>query len=92
MEKRAIADLFPCKGIDLGELNPIRAEEREVLNDERNGIGPRPQRVLNMLISRVVVVAPLAFTETVVTAKKDPVAQRSHEAVLSGRVRAGNDL
>jgi hypothetical protein len=42
MEKRAITNLFPCKGRDLGELNPIRAEEREVLNDEGNAIGPRP--------------------------------------------------
>jgi hypothetical protein len=41
MEERTIANLVPCKGRDIGELDPIRAEEREVLDDEGNGIGPR---------------------------------------------------
>ena len=40
MEERTIADLVPCKGRDIGELDPIWAEEREVLDDEGNGIGP----------------------------------------------------
>jgi hypothetical protein len=92
VEDSTIADLVPCKGRDIGELDPIRTEESEVLNDEGNGIGPRRQWVLNPCVHSMVVIAPVALTEAVVAAKKDPIAQGSREAVLCSHTGAGNDL
>ena len=40
----------------------------------------------------MVVIAPLALIETVVTTEKDPVAQGGREAVWRGYTVAGKDL
>jgi hypothetical protein len=73
VEEFAIPHLVEGETGDVRQLNPGRTEEREILEDEGDGIRAGPEGVFDTSVICTMVVAPFALAEAVVSTKEDPV-------------------